>query len=108
MKKTFKFIVVFIFLFMIGIKVNAESMYEEVWRNKYGDYDDYIYLSDVITLSDGFINLGGADRYISEDEFYYGSYVARYDFSGKELWKFEKEYYYYLMKYKLDGVELVK
>ena len=109
MKKTFKMLLLFVFIFLVVVKVDAKSMYEEEWHNYYEEMDDeryeYNYFYDVVGLNDGSIQLGITDYDISEDEYFWGGLIAKYDASGEEIWRSEKANFYFLKGVKTsDGI----
>ena len=93
MKKAFKFLLVFI-LFVV-VKVDAATVYQKDWSNYYWDSENY-YFYDVVGLNDGSINLGSVNYEKEDGNYFYGSSIIKYDKNGDEVWKNEKEYYYFL------------
>ena len=95
MKKTFKMLLLFVFMFLVVLKVDAATPYQEDWSKHYWD-SKYYYFFDAVGVNDGNINLGTVEYQKEDGDYFYGSSIIKYDKNGDEVWENEKEYYYYL------------
>lgn len=110
MKKTLKYLLLFICLFLVGVRVDAATSYQEDWYDYYNYSDDYNIYWDVFSVSDGSIALGERSYYQTIDsvnEELYGGMIVKHNSNGEVVWKIEKENYYYLKGTKVDDGFLV-
>ena len=93
MKKTFKILLLFVFMFLVVLKVDAKEKFQEEWIKSYNYNDNNSDFWDVIVLKDGSIGVG--ERCYGDD-YIYGGMIAKYDLTGNLVWKIENDENYYL------------
>ena len=93
MKKTFKILLLFVFMFLVVLKVDAKEKFQEEWIKSYNYNDNNSDFWDVIVLKDGSIGVG---KRCYGDDYIYGGMIAKYDLTGNLVWKIENDENYYL------------